>query len=637
MARLSGIALLVATCLVLGTTVHAFYLPGVAPKGYVTNEKVAMRVNKIESTVTQLSYRYYDLPFCMPEEVEDENENLGEILAGDRIENSLYKLFAKYNEYCKTLCIKNYSEEEGALFAERIKQEYTVDWVLDNLPAAVRMYDENNPTEIFYEREFRLGRNDESTDQQYLYNHIRFIIKVNGEEEEGDAVRIVGFEVEPYSVKHTYEGDFNEETQLQTCNDAVHVDRNMEPQRIDQGGEVIFTYDVKWEKSTTAWANRWDLYNKSLNPDDEIHWLSIINSVLIVMFLTGMIAMIVMRALYRDIAKYNEELSLEEQAEETGWKLVHGDVFRPPSGTFGPMALSVIVGSGIQLLMMAFVLIIFAALGFLSPANRGGMVTALLLLYVFMGSFAGYYSSRLYKLWGGKAWKRNTLITAFFFPGVIGGTAFILNFFVWSTGSSQAIPFGTMFALLVLLVCVSVPLVFLGSFFGFKKATIEVPVNTNRFPRVIPPQPWYLTLLPSTLVGGVLPFGAVFIEVFFIMSSIWLHQTYVLFGFLLLVFVILVITCAEIAIVMCYFQLCSEDYKWYWRAFLTPGMSALYLFLYSVVYFATKLEIKLFVSTLIYFGYMFMISVAFFVLTGSIGFISCLFFVRRIYGAIKVD
>ena len=60
-----------------------------------------------------------------------------------------------------------------------------------------------------------------------------------------------------------------------------------------------------------------------------------------------------------------------------------------------------------------------------------------------------------------------------------------------------------------------------------------------------------------------LPFGAVFIELFFILTSMWLHQFYYLFGFLCLVFVILIITCAEITIVLCYFQLCSEDYHWW--------------------------------------------------------------------------
>jgi transmembrane 9 superfamily member 2/4 len=40
-------------------------------------------------------------------------------------------------------------------------------------------------------------------------------------------------------------------------------------------------------------------------------------------------------------------------------------------------------------------------------------------------------------------------------------------------------------------------------------------------------------------------------------------QFYYLFGFLCLVAVILTITCAEITIVLCYFQLCSEDYHWW--------------------------------------------------------------------------
>jgi transmembrane 9 superfamily protein 2/4 len=85
-------------------------------------------------------------------------------------------------------------------------------------------------------------------------------------------------------------------------------------------------------------------------------------------------------------------------------------------------------------------------------------------------------------------------------------------------------------------------------------------------------------------------------------------QIYYVFGFLFLVLLILVVTCAEISIVMCYFQLCSEvghgdvdvisravcnqllaqDYNWWWRSFLTSGSSALYLFAYAIVYFVTK-------------------------------------------------
>jgi hypothetical protein len=39
--------------------------------------------------------------------------------------------------------------------------------------------------------------------------------------------------------------------------------------------------------------------------DSQVHWFSIINSILIVLFLAFMVAMILIRALNRDISKYN--------------------------------------------------------------------------------------------------------------------------------------------------------------------------------------------------------------------------------------------------------------------------------------------------------------------------------------------
>jgi hypothetical protein len=33
----------------------------------------------------------------------------------------------------------------------------------------------------------------------------------------------------------------------------------------------------------------------------------------------------------QDIAQYNDPSNLEDAKEESGWKLVHGDVFRPPA------------------------------------------------------------------------------------------------------------------------------------------------------------------------------------------------------------------------------------------------------------------------------------------------------------------
>ncbi|KAM3212342.1 hypothetical protein ACQJBY_065427 [Aegilops geniculata] len=384
--------------------------------------------------------------------------------------------------------------------------------------------------------------------------------------------------------------------------------------------------------SEIIWASRWDVY--LLSSDSQIHWFSIINSLMIVLFLSGMIAMIMMRTLYKDIANYNQLDNQEEAQEETGWKLVHGDAFRPPvhSGL-----LCVYVGTGVQFFGMTVVTMMFALLGFLSPANRGGLMTAMVLLWVFMGVLAGYTSSRLYKMFKGTEWKKITLKTAFMFPGIIFGVFFVLNALIWGEKSSGAVPFGTMFALVLLWFGISVPLVFVGSFLGFKQPAIEDPVKTNKIPRQIPEQAWYLQPAFSILAGGILPFGAVFIELFFILTSIWLNQFYYIFGFLFIVFVILLVTCAEITIVLCYFQLCSEDYHWWWRAYLTAGSSALYLFAYAIFYFFNKLEITKLVSGILYFGYMLIISYAFFVLTGTIGFYACFWFVRKIYASVKID
>lgn len=69
-----------------------------------------------------------------------------------------------------------------------------------------------------------------------------------------------------------------------------------------------------------TWSQRWNTY--LMGGDEQIHWFSIINSVMIVLFLSGMVAMIMMRTLHRDISNYNQLETAEEAQEETGWKLV---------------------------------------------------------------------------------------------------------------------------------------------------------------------------------------------------------------------------------------------------------------------------------------------------------------------------
>lgn len=54
------------------------------------NEPLYVKVNKLSSTKTQLPYDYYYLKYCKPTKIDNSAENLGEVLRGDRIENSVY-------------------------------------------------------------------------------------------------------------------------------------------------------------------------------------------------------------------------------------------------------------------------------------------------------------------------------------------------------------------------------------------------------------------------------------------------------------------------------------------------------------------------------------------------------------------
>mgnify|MGYP002004725010 FL=1 len=79
--------------------------------------------------------------------------------------------------------------------------------------------------------------------------------------------RIVGFEVEPSSIRHTYSGAWKGgDTSLSTCGGST----GSSPLPMDSAGEVVFTYDVKWEYSEIKWASRWDTY--LLMGDEQIHW-----------------------------------------------------------------------------------------------------------------------------------------------------------------------------------------------------------------------------------------------------------------------------------------------------------------------------------------------------------------------------
>jgi hypothetical protein len=137
----------------------------------------------------------------------------------------------------------------------------------------------------------------------------------------------------------------------------------------------------------------------------------------------------------------------------------------------------------------------------------------------------------------------------------------LLNLFVWAQASSTAIPFSTLIGLLALWLLIQVPLVYLGSWVGYVRATPwEHPLKTNAISRQIPPQPWYLRSPIGPIVTGLIPFAVLFIELLFVFKNLWQDKTgyYYVFGFLSVVSVVLMVTVVEVTVIATYSQLCSE-------------------------------------------------------------------------------
>ena len=182
------------------------------------------------------------------------------------------------------------------------------------------------------------------------------------------------------------------------------------------------------------------------------------------------------------------------------------------------------------------------------------------------------------------------VVSAFMLPMMVCSTAFFINFIAIYYHASRAIPFTTMvsqvsfsikkslknqnykyfnkctsFQIAVASICIFVilPLTLVGTVLGRNLAgTPDYPCRINAVPRPIPEKKWFMEPLVIIPLGGVLPFGSIFIEMYFIFTSFWAYKIYYVYGFMLLVFFILAIVTVCVTIVCTYFLLNAEDYRW---------------------------------------------------------------------------
>ncbi|GAA0138755.1 transporter [Lithospermum erythrorhizon] len=541
------------------------------------------------------TYRYFDLPFCIPDHIKEKKEALGEVLNGDRLVSGPYALDFLVDKDNELLCRKHLSKEEVVQFRKAVDKDYYFQMY----------YDDDLPIWGLIGRVDREGRDNPEDFRYYLCKHVYFDAKFNK-----DRVIEITARMDPHMVV-----DLTEDKEV----------------------DAEFTYSIKWQETDILFENRMDRFahSSALPRHLEIHWFSIINSGVTVLLLTAFLATILMRVLKNDFMKYaHDEESLDDQ-EETGWKYIHGDVFRFPKHK---SVFSAALGCGTQLFTLMVFIFILALVGVFYPYNRGALFTALLVIYALTSGVAGYNSTSFYCQFEGTNWVKNLLLAGFLFCGPLFLTFCFLNSVAIIYNSTAALPFGTIIIIMLIWTLVTSPLLVLGGIAGKNSNTqFHAPCRTSKYPREIPQLPWYQSTIPQMLMAGFLPFSAIYIELYYIFASVWGHRIYTIYSILLIVFIILLIVTAFITVALTYFQLAAEDHEWWWRSFLCGGSTGIFIYGYCLYYYYGRSDMSGFMQTSFFFGYMACICYGFFLMLGMVGFRAALIFVRHIYRSIKCE
>lgn len=632
------------------------------PKKYEKGDRVELLLNKVESDHTQLPYRYHDLPFvCYDPAKRAKTLLLGQVLRGDRLWESNYNLQFGIDQPCTQLCDMRASQNGIARADSLIRNGYVAHWSLDGLPGATTFTSSNHGSK-YYAAGFPLGFVKD--DMSYLYNHVTLVIRHHREKNGKHA--IVGFEVYPKSVNSAQcPGNSNRYKNL-----PLSLPKK-DGKLVEQKTLIHYTYSVYWrEDNTVTYNSRWDLYydNDSSVSSGHIHWLSLINSCVLVCFVSLVVAVILLRTLITDLLNGGTlPLSQTEisNARSSGlWKSLVNVVMHLPHQV---NYLSCLCALGTQsMVAMLGVIVIFVLNNTIPFAvnlsartffnnHQGAFFTCsvvLLLASGFVSSFAGINIHKLLcnvppnTVYDDKKTRELSYAFSGILPATLFASVFFINLFVWAKESSNALPFGTIVALLLLFGLVELPLGILGGAMGNKvkispKSFLSVSYIGSKPPQKYPRRKFSAArAILSRVAFGLIPFGIVYVDLLFIFNSVWLEKTtfFYMYGFLLATAVLLLVVVAESAVVVTYVSLAWYlDPNWQWLCFQVGSSLGYYVFAYSTYYFFTQLQFSDVVSVLIYFAYMALASAIIGISYGAVAVVAGFLFVRVIYSAARKD
>ncbi|RDD45455.1 Transmembrane 9 superfamily member 2 [Trichoplax sp. H2] len=396
-----------------------------------------------------------------------------------------------------------------------------------------------------------------------------------------------------------------------------------------------YTYSISYKRIISNRITRRDFF-ASYSPYSFRQCSSLFNILLIVTFLTLMIVRIFYYSFGRSDAMISSVRSNQIMLKH-GWRAIRGDVFRSPKYS---LLLSVLTGSGIQCLLATFYTLALAWIGFISFSNPSELLSSAILSYVSSASTASYISAVTYKTIDGKDYILSFIMTPTLIPGIFLAILYILNSISLSMLTLSTPP-QTFILLLIMWLLVLCPLSCIGSYFGFKREALQLPVKPSKTPRQIPEYKFYKYPLLGVAIAGALIFSVVVVPISVFLDCLQTHNINESYGYSILYFILTILLCIQISVYLCHLYLCAENYHWWWRAFLAGGSVAIFILLYSCYFYLTRISYSSNAYSMtyfiVYFGYCTVLAIYFSLMTGSITFIAAFIYAKFVYQYANMD
>eukprot|EP00796_Vickermania_ingenoplastis_P000476 gene476-256_t len=648
----SGVgALLVVSLLLCAQVGTAFYIPGMMPTYHQMGEEVPVAVNSLHSQQSLFPLEFYSLPVCQPDEIQKLHESsLGELFSGDQRLTSLYSVKMLEDVTCNVLPEPCNIESNSLDIRFRVKelekvinQRYRVGMSIDNLPVHNGGYTYlamcnadyiKKEKALGFHRGWDLGIPQQCTGESALLNnYLAFTIEYNTNPNNPDEYMIVGLTAVPYSIRFGHDSV--------ACNPKEKINiYNAPPLSLDDiaSGEakVVWAFGVEWVKSDVVWATRWDTYFRSSvsGSKRKAHIVHVIFGTSVVLIISGVVLGLLSRSVFRDLRRYDLVDAVSDMVDapiETGWKLLHGDVFRPPSRSG---LLSILIGNGAQVVGMLLGVLILANFGFLSPSRRGSLITAVLVLTFVMAIGGGFACGYMLSYFRTRDWKY-VYLCGTVASGCLVMFLVVADIFYAAHRSTASLSFGVLALLFALWLLVNLPLTVIGAAIAFSFPTVQNPASVNSLSREIPQGSWVSNKYYLCFVPALAPLFTIFLELHFIMQGLWSGQVYYVFGFLTINMILWVFVVGLITVFHLYYLLNDENHRWWWWAFIIPGSCGADMMFYAVYFYLTQLSISSFASTVLYFIYMGIIAVSYGLGAGFIGFVASFVFINVLYRKLR--